>query len=196
MKYVGILKQRKYIYTFKAFEDKYPLDFVNDTPSYWYINDMKHALKNNTVHVIRKFSNFLVLGPQAFIKLWIEPLRLQWLVQSPTHRLAHQPYQFINTPIGDVRVAAAYLGGKQCYVKQEAEYGTFCASFAVISQAMIYRLIKSNNTQVWIRIIDTAPSNVTEPIFMVSYQEIYEFSDLFMIFLGFIYCLLVCMIVI
>lgn len=176
LKYARVLNRRQYAYTFKAYIDKIPLDFLNDTPTFRYIENMKQALQNKTVRVIRKFAQFLVLAPQTFIQLWIQPLRSKWLVNSHDHTLAYHNYQFINTPLGDPRIAAAYLGGKQCFVKQiSANDNTQCPSFAVISKQMIYRLVKPNNDKVWIRISETAPSSKTEPIFMVYYEEIYQF---------------------
>ena len=183
VKYIGVLNRRQYIYTFKAYLDKVPLDFLNDTPTYRYIENMKQALNNKTVKVIRKFSQFLVLAPQTFIQMWIQPLRSQWLVNSYDHTLASHSYQFINTPLGDPRVAAAYLGGKQCFVQQVPENGTQCASFAVISKKMIYKILKPNDDKIWIRISETTPTTETEPIFMVYYEEIYQFCVSFSIYI-------------
>ena len=162
---------------FEAHLDNNPESISDSVVDYFYIYDMQKQLLCKTVTVIRKFHKFMVLSPQAFINLWSNPIRSQYLVKSQDHKFGSYNYQYINSPLGDNRVTAAYLAGKQCFVSQiSAVFDGICPSFAVISQYMIYQMVLDSGAKIWIKIMDLRPEVKTEPIFTVCYREIYKLN--------------------
>lgn len=142
------------------------------------ISNMKKAVNDCTVVVIKSIRDFLVNSIQGFVKLWSSDIRQKWLIDSNDHELAHMSYQYINSPIGDWRHCAAFLSGQQCFVRQVSNNNKECAEFNVIDVNFVYEMIQNNGEKCWIRIKSIQPTEDSEPIYNITYNKIYNLSIL------------------
>lgn len=142
---------------------------------YCTIPDMQKAINDKQIQVINSTKLFRVNSAKSFIKLWSNPIRSKWLVNSFEHDLADFSYQFINSPIGDWRLASNHLAGKQIFVSQFDAANCGCPKFRMINQYFVYQRINvTDGTTKWIQIVNQFPAQSSEPVFKIFYRNIYE----------------------
>ena len=140
------------------------------------IKNIKTSINNGNLIVINSTESYTVNSIQQFVKLWLNPIRKQWLINDTNHPLANKSFQYINSPIGNWRATAAYLSGGQCFVRQISDNNIACPEFNVINENFIYQMIKPDGTKTWIRIQSMKPTKKSKPKFEIVYKEIHSLS--------------------
>lgn len=140
---------------------------------------MKRYIKKNIVKVIQKETCLRVNSPESFIKLWLNPIRHRWLVLNHDHPLAHHPYQYINSPLGNPNTLISYLAGKQCFAHRKSLSPQVVPSYMILNMYHYYQMVNIDQSTQWIQIIDIAVERSSEPLFQVSFRNVYSLSFIF-----------------
>lgn len=141
---------------------------------------MRKSISNKEIIEVSDISNFRVNSAKSFLKLWMNPVRRKWLVDSYDHTFGSYSYQFINSPIGDIRKCINHLAGKQIFVHQLSINNVKCPRYAILNKFFIYQQSELNNVQ-WIYIVNIEPKPESEPIFMVKYRKIYQYVNVYLL---------------